>query len=499
MYRLAATLSCVWFGTLAAAMVTSAAAGQCEVAHLRRPSGGIEDIFGASVSLHDNVAAICDPAAFSYAGAAYVFRHDSTEWLIEAVLKAPEPDSEGAFAGAVAVSGDVVVVSDYNADAPEFQSGAAYVYRYDADTSGWAFEATLTASDGDAGDIFGWSVSLDGNVALIGARDDDVDGVPLFGSAYVFRYNGTEWVEEAKLTDPDGEYFDLFGRSVSIKGHVAVVGAPGNDHSSSSDGSAFVFRYDGAAWVLEAELTAFDPTAINERFGWSASLAEDLAVVGAPYDTGHLGAAYVFRYNGEQWLEEVKLTGSDPVYFPNLGFSVSVSSDASVIVAGAPYDSSDGFESGAAHVFRNQDGIWNEVVKLTPTVGVFLGSFGISVSVYHDEALIGAPGENEDLYQGLAVAYAGMSGVDCNGNSVSDACDIFGEVSKDKNANSIPDECEAIGDLNGDGSVDVMDFLALLAAWGPCDQPCPPACTGDTNGDCAVDVIDFLTLLANWG
>ena len=54
------------------------------------------------------------------------------------------------------------------------------------------------------------------------------------------------------------------------------------------------------------------------------------------------------------------------------------------------------------------------------------------------------------------------------------------------------------GDLDGDGVVGILDFLALLAAWGPCPDPCPPSCPGDLDGDCVVGIVDFLTLLTNW-
>ncbi|MHC4588013.1 MAG: hypothetical protein ACYTAQ_01455, partial [Planctomycetota bacterium] len=63
----------------------------------------------------------------------------------------------------------------------------------------------------------------------------------------------------------------------------------------------------------------------------------------------------------------------------------------------------------------------------------------------------------------------------------------------------VPDDCDVVGDLDGDGSVGVTDFLMLLSLWGPCPQPCPPACTGDLDDDCLVGVTDFLILLANWG
>jgi photosystem II stability/assembly factor-like uncharacterized protein len=54
------------------------------------------------------------------------------------------------------------------------------------------------------------------------------------------------------------------------------------------------------------------------------------------------------------------------------------------------------------------------------------------------------------------------------------------------------------GDIDGDGTVGILDFLALLPAWGPCAEPCPPACAADLDGDCTVGVLDFLLLLANW-
>ena len=62
----------------------------------------------------------------------------------------------------------------------------------------------------------------------------------------------------------------------------------------------------------------------------------------------------------------------------------------------------------------------------------------------------------------------------------------------------IPDSPQIPGDIDGDGTVGIVDFLLLLAAWGPCDEPCPPSCSADLDGDCNVGITDFLALLANW-
>ncbi len=87
---------------------------------------------------------------------------------------------------------------------------------------------------------------------------------------------------------------------------------------------------------------------------------------------------------------------------------------------------------------------------------------------------------------------------DCNGNLVPDDCDIASGSSDDLDQNGIPDECDLEADLDGDGDVDVSDFLQLLQSWGPCPQPCPPACPADLDGDCNVGIVDFLALLTSW-
>lgn len=92
---------------------------------------------------------------------------------------------------------------------------------------------------------------------------------------------------------------------------------------------------------------------------------------------------------------------------------------------------------------------------------------------------------------------------DCNNNSVADMLDIINGTSPDSNQNGVPDECQKLGDLDGSGFVNVSDLFSLLAHWGACPQPCPPACIGDLGGaggpDCNVNVSDLFILLSNWG
>ena len=114
-------------------------------------------------------------------------------------------------------------------------SGSAYVFVRSGTT--WTEQQKLTASDGAASDWFGFSVSISGDIAIVGAYKDDSGQ----GSTYVFVRSGTTWTEQQKLTASDGAASDSFGRSVSISGDTAIIGAFGDDDDGSNSGSAYVF------------------------------------------------------------------------------------------------------------------------------------------------------------------------------------------------------------------------------------------------------------------
>ncbi len=95
------------------------------------------------------------------------------------------------------------------------------------------------ASGGEWGDWFGESVAISGDTAIIGAVEDD-DGINS-GSAYIYRLNGSSWVEERKLLASDGAAWDFFGTSVGISGDTVVIGVHYNDDNGSASGSAYVF------------------------------------------------------------------------------------------------------------------------------------------------------------------------------------------------------------------------------------------------------------------
>ena len=134
-------------------------------------------------------------------------------------------------------------------------SGAVFVYRCNGRQ--WVEEQKLLPDDGQAGDNFGRSLELDGNLAVVGPHWDDDNGEKS-GSVYAFRYNGTSWVQEQKLLASDGSKDDRLGNTVSIDGNVIVAGAWKKNGGGKSSGAAYVYRFNGLQWVQEQKLIASD-------------------------------------------------------------------------------------------------------------------------------------------------------------------------------------------------------------------------------------------------
>jgi len=287
----------------------------------------------------------------------------------------------------------------------EMSSGSAYVFHYDGST--WIEQAKVTASDGAVFAVFGTSVSISGEYALVGA---DGDGGNDVGAAYVFHYDGSTWVEEAKLISSDGAELDIFGTSVSISGEYALVGAAGE--YTTSPGSAYVFHHDGSTWAEQAKLTASDGAG-GDKFGNSVSVSSNYAIVGTPFDDSvngtDAGSAYVFHYDGSSWVELANLTASNGAAFDFFGLSVSISGNYAVVGANH-HDYGNVIDAGSAYVFYYDGSTWIEQAILTASDGAGLDGFGGRVSVSGDYALIGAGGDDDNgTNSGSTYVYSGFS------------------------------------------------------------------------------------------
>ncbi|XCN73905.1 MAG: FG-GAP repeat protein [Candidatus Electrothrix aestuarii] len=308
-------------------------------------------------------------------------------------LLASDAVSSDYFGFSVAVDGDTALIGAWGDDDGGDRSGSAYIFTRSEGV--WTQQAKLTASDASIWDYFGGAVALSGDTALIGASRNDHAG-DWSGAAYVFTRSGGVWTQQAKLTASDATSLDYFGQSLSLSGDTALIGAWGDDNGGDWSGAAYVFIRSGGVWTQQAKLTASDP-ATQANFGRSVSLSGNTALVGADYDNNdglRSGAAYVFTRSGGVWTEQTKLTASDAAASDWFGISVSLSGDTALI--GAYLDDDGCADSGSAYVFvRAGDGTWSEQAKLTASDSATNDLFGGSVVVDGDTALVGAY-QNDD-------------------------------------------------------------------------------------------------------
>ena len=324
-----------------------------ETAKLTASDAAEHQQFGRSVSISGDVTVV------SGAGSAYVFEKPLTGWVdMTETAKLTASDGVAFFSWSgdyVSLSGDVIMAGAPSDDQGGPNSGAVYVFKKPPD--GWVNmteTVKLTASDAEPSDEFGTSVAISGDVALIAAYHQQVGHFDFdYGWVYVFRFDGANWNEEAKLTPSDPAANNLFGNSVAISGDVALIGDYRDDDNGNSSGSAYVYRFNGTNWIEEAKLTASDG-ATGDAFGQSVSVSGEVALIGAVWDDEGLydtGSAYVFRFDGTNWNEEAKLTASDPAWADRFGKSVSISGDVAVIGAFQPFPDPYPHGPGKAYVF----------------------------------------------------------------------------------------------------------------------------------------------------
>lgn len=366
-----------------------------EVAKLLAADAEARDRFGESVAVDGDTALVgarFDDDNGDLSGSAYVFARSRSNgrWSQQAKLVADDGGPVDFFGNAVAVDGDTALVgSPTDGDGP----GAAYVF--ERTDGSWTQRAKLVASDGEVGDQLGWSVALDGDVALAGAFRDDDNG-DRAGAAYVFERSDGSWGQRAKLVADDGATRDKFGETVALDGDVALVGAPWDDDDGRQSGSAYVFERSGGSWRQVVQLAAADADP-NDFFGESLALDGTTALVGAPRaddgDVVEAGAVYVFARSDGRWSQRAKLARSDGADNDSFGESVAIAGDTAVV--GVPGDDGPTEDVGAAALFTRSDGAWTHEADLTASDGDHLDYFAQSVALDGDAAVLGTSYDDE--------------------------------------------------------------------------------------------------------
>ena len=363
--------------------------------------GAADDQFGNSVAISGDTAIIGAPSddvsGNNNQGSAYIFTRNGTVWTQQAQLNATGGAANDNFGFSVAINGDTVIVGAvYDDVGANSDQGSAYIFVRNSTT--WTQQAQLNGSDGAANDSFGTSVGISGDTVIVGAYADTVGANNGQGSAYIFTRTGTGWSQQAQLIATDGAPLDMFGNSVAISGDTAVVGAYGDDVGANSDqGSAYVFTRSGTVWTQQAQLLATGGVG-GDFLGISVSISGDTAIVGACFDdTGanaNQGSAYVFTRSGTVWSQQAQLLAVGGAANDLFGISVAISGDT-VIVGANGDDVGANSDQGSAYIFERAGTTWTQRQQLFDSSGAAIDSFGTSVAISGDKVVVGVP--NSDV------------------------------------------------------------------------------------------------------
>lgn len=276
----------------------------------------------------------------------------------------------------------------------------------------WLQQQKLVASTPAVNDQFGYSVSVSGNTAAVGAPKADRSGFTDTGAVYVFVRAGTTWTEQQEIIADDATGFDEFGHAIALESDTLAVGAqyasiPGKTFT----GAVYVFKRAATTWTLEQKLVAAD-AATNDMFASGVALSKDTILVGAMHaDVGGLsnnGAAYVFTRIGTTWTQQAKLLAMDRKNQDDFGQAVALESDTAVIGAPSVTQTSPAFRTGAgaAYVFVRSGTTWSQQAKLSPPMPSTSDYYGTSVAVYGDTLIMAAPNaDNPFSDSGSALIY----------------------------------------------------------------------------------------------
>jgi FG-GAP repeat protein len=394
-------------------------------------------------------------------GSAYIFEKDASgDWQEITKLLASDGAEYDYFGSSVSLDGDTVLIGAYGDDiddgidnGDDFNVGSAYVF-IETSPGFWTQQVKLIVTGGVADEEFGSSVSLSGDTALIGkpkdsSREDEA------GSAYIFQREASGvWTEQAKLEASDALIeFDLFGNSVSLDGDTALIGAfKDDDGACFNTGSAYIFQIDGSGdWTQQDKLMAQDLDCFDE-FGHSVALDGDTALIGAHFDDdagAELGSAYIFQVDASgDWIQQDKLVASDDAAADEFGFSVALENNIAVI--GARFDDATGIERGSIYVFQKEaSGDWTEQDKLITNDAADYDRLGFSVALSGDVILAGVPGDN-DAGQGTDTGSVYFYELDTDEDGYADSVETSNGSDPLDNSSTPPDN-------DGDFIVDADD------------------------------------------
>lgn len=355
-------------------------------------------LYGRSVAVEGNIAVVGEPQAIAGPnslpqGAAYIFVNNGGVWTQQAELTPADGFSYDFFGFSVSISGNTVAVGAWNHPNSTGNEGAVYIFVNNG--GAWTQSAELIASDGVSSDQFGFSLALKGDSLVVGDPARRINDNQV-GGAYVFTNNGGVWTQQAELLAADGQSGDVFGLSVSLDGANVLVGAPYKTiiADKPQQGLVYVFTQSNGVWSQYTELIAPDGAA-GSGFGYSVALSGTTALIGAinalGFGAASPGSVYIWELDFGTWSNSAELQASDASVGDFFGNSVSLDSTNSRFIVGAPNKAFNSNEYGAAYAFARIGGTWTQQTELTGAQ-ISPGSvFGLSVAIDGTTILVGAP------------------------------------------------------------------------------------------------------------
>jgi hypothetical protein len=309
------------------------------------------DTFGYFLDLKNGLLAVTQASPFpalNLSGQVYLYRQIGANWVLEAMLTNATPT---AVVGPVVISQRTVVVGDAGDSSAKYVAGAVNIYQQEG--TNWVFKAKVVSKTPRIAAGFGGAVAIAENTMLVGAPSDQTN---VTGAAYVFVRRGTNWVQQQKLV-PEGLVTGAhFGAGVVLQGNVAVISAPGQIVNGEA-GAVYIYVRRGTHWTLLQRLTPpRDESNLALRFGTSLSIHNGTMLVGVPGEVLPnemiAGAVHVYRWNRAKWVFSQKLMPSDPSMMTGFGVSADLGSSGALV--GAMLDSHAAPNAGAAYIYTQK-------------------------------------------------------------------------------------------------------------------------------------------------
>jgi hypothetical protein len=306
-----------------------------------------------------------------------------SDWKHNTKLIASNGGVTDVFGSSIAISGNMAIIGAWEDVfwGENHRSGKAYIYTQSSNGT-WSETSRLLPPAENEKKRFGYSVDMEEDISVVGAPHESPNG-----AVYLFKKsaNGT-WSQFQKLTPPVGGSGDEFGTSVSIKGSTVVVGSPEDDDRGSNSGSVYLFQKEGnGTWSQKQKLTLSSASS-DANFGVSLDLGDGILMVSDDKTYGRSVHVYSRSSDGNwSFVQTLSASGNGSQEFGN-----TLSIDGKRVLIGG---------TGAAYVFEEQsNGTWSQVDKLLspyPHSGYDLSLFGRYVSLHGNVALIGSPESDE--------------------------------------------------------------------------------------------------------